>query len=103
MLEASDILEINQAMIYVCLTEHAGKDFSGDIVFSHSSEAFAWKVTNIHVERQQPMTPDAEKLERLRSVDSHWPAFIVFMGRPNAAIEVSFRQGKVTRTLVRSL
>lgn len=98
MLEASEVREINREILYVCLTSHGARQFSGDLTFTHSGEVIIWKRSEVHRETVEKQ----DHLDCLRSIDDNWPDFLVFMERPNAAIEVSFRQGKVTRTLVRS-
>lgn len=99
MLEFSAVREINREILYVCLTAHGARNFSGELIFTHCGEVIIWKRSEVHRDQEAA----ADNLEWVKAIDDHWKDFLVFMDRQNAEIEVSFRLGKVTRTLVRSV
>jgi hypothetical protein len=96
MLTDQDVLAIDEGILRACLVCHAKVGFSGELEFAHDSLLLLTARSNVHVEDAE-IGADAE-----RSVELRWPSIRGWLRLRNASLTVYFRQGRITKSQIRS-
>lgn len=97
MLTDEELRLINEETLMACLEAHGRAGFSGELVFEHN-ELLTWRErSNVHVDQQKA---DPEEVQR--SIRQKAPSVAAWMKMRGASLEVSFRLGVISKTLIRS-
>ena len=94
-LSVEEIRDINGEIMHACLMGFAMRGYSGDLFYVMEKGQAVRSKWEVHVNGK--VISAESSAQARRSVDENWPGILAWLELPQTRLEVSFKNGSITR------